>query len=234
MGKVGCGANEQYSIAVDQFGDVRNRGPIARVRARNKVDLDLEVLRCFAKGRMSSRGKYHLRLAHTSLIIRLLPRSQYPHDDTLSPTRSRHTRPRVRRRIKQRKHHGHHLSLHLPHSWKDIRMYRITDSELLKSLRLQIRQLHTTMINRTGNPPSLPRRMLHIPHLLQLGSNLLRAPSRRRQSGEMRRPRPRGHKLRLQVRQSFCDICAHFGLDEGEFKEERVALAVEGVVEPDY
>ena len=150
--------------------------------ACDQMDLDAEVGACFSKGRVSSFGydpgapsqqlfsqhsvcHTHLWLCNAPLRIRLLSRAEACHQYRLRTAACSNT-CRPCRGIEHYKNHSHNLGLHLSNSWKNIWMYWIGDTELLKSFRLKLDQIVPTMVHRSTDKTIFPSRMLHFAEFL--------------------------------------------------------------------
>jgi hypothetical protein len=186
--KVGRRADKHNSVGVDQTRNSLNVDLVVRGRARDEVNLELEVLSSLVEGSVGSLGKnpivdgqshwsmaslqldLHLRLCNSTLIVSSLTSSQAGRKNTVGSSASTSTSS-TRRSMKDAQDHAHNLGLHLANTREDIRMDRIGNSELAKSLGLELHQLLLSVIDSARDISILPAGMIHVGKVLKLGAN---------------------------------------------------------------
>lgn len=71
MGEVGCGANEEDGVAVDEAGDGGDVDLIGGGGAGDQVDLDAEVFACFAECSVSCFWENPANLVSIESVLRV-------------------------------------------------------------------------------------------------------------------------------------------------------------------
>jgi hypothetical protein len=117
-------------------------------------------------------------------------------------------------------YHGHDFRLHLSHTRKYIRVNRVRDGELSKSLRLQPYQLVPAVVDSTADSAIFPPGMLHLRQLFQLVAHHILAPSLSRERSRALHTRARRDQLLLKLEDGLGDLSLHLCTDTRETQED--------------
>lgn len=128
-------------------------------------------------------------------------------------------------------YHRNNLGLHFPNSGEDIRMNRIGNTKLAKSLRLKLQKILASMIHSTAHPTIFPARVLHTSEFSELLTNLLRTPTFLWKSKVPINVRSGRHKLFLQVLQGSLHLLVDLAAHTGGAQKDRVTEQANGEVD---
>lgn len=81
VGEVGRGADEEDGVGVDEARDGGDLRLVGGGFAGDEVHFDLEVLACFAEGRVRGFGQDHFGLGHAALGVGFVARGEAGHED---------------------------------------------------------------------------------------------------------------------------------------------------------
>lgn len=128
-------------------------------------------------------------------------------------------------------YHRNNLGLHFPNSREDIRVNRVRNAKLAKSLRLKFQKVHASMIHSTAHPAIFPARVLHISEFPELLTDLLWTPTFLRKCKIPVNVRASRHKLFLQILQGSLHLLVDLAAHTGGAQKDRVTEQAEGEVD---
>jgi hypothetical protein len=128
-------------------------------------------------------------------------------------------------------YHRNDFGFHLSDSREDIRMDRVCDAELAKSLGLKLEKIFTTMIHRTADTAILPAGVFQTGQLVEFLPDLICRPTFRGESQIAIYVRSTLHKLRFEIGNGSRNLLVDLAADAWGAEEDRVAEQTDGNVD---